>query len=178
MHIADHWKEIQRVVRHGQISSMYCSIASAGPDGMPNITPIGTVFLRDDGTGYYFDQYTGLLSQNLETNPKVCLMAVNASSRFWFWSLFGGRFISPPGVRLYGTVGALRPATDEELQRVRRRVGPARWLKGGRMLWSDFSHVRDVQFTSFRPVRYPVMMHGMWAQQETGRHSHEPGKAA
>jgi hypothetical protein len=166
LRIADHWKEIQRVVQHGQASSLYCSIASASPDGIPNITPIGTVFLRDNGTGFYFDQYTSLLSQNLETNPNVCLMAVNASAKFWFLSLFGGRFRSPPGVRLYGTAGALRPATEEELQRVRRRVGLARRLKGGRMLWSNFSHVRDVQFTSFRPVQYPVMMDGMWTQRE------------
>lgn len=33
-------------------------IASVDADGGPTITPIGTVFLRDDCTGVYFDQYT------------------------------------------------------------------------------------------------------------------------
>lgn len=30
------------------------------------------------------------------------------------------------------------------------------------MLWSDFSHVRDITFTGFRPVHYPVMMSRLW----------------
>ena len=30
------------------------------------------------------------------------------------------------------------------------------------MLWSDFSHVRDIAFSGFRPVRYPVMMEHLW----------------
>jgi len=73
-----HWPEIQRVVARAQASTIYCSLASIGPDGMPNATPIGTVFLRDDLTGYYFDHYTKALARNLDSNPNVCVMAVNA----------------------------------------------------------------------------------------------------
>ena len=32
-------------------------------DGIPNITPVGTVFFRDDCTGFYFDQYTSALAR-------------------------------------------------------------------------------------------------------------------
>lgn len=164
MQIQNNWTEIKCVVERGQASTLYCSIASVSPEGIPNITPIGTVFLRDDQTGFYFDQYTSVLARNLEANPEVCLMAVNASPFFWLRSLFAGRFISPPGVRLYGTVGNLRPATHEELQRVENRIRSTRWLKGNRLLWSNFTHVRDINFTSFRPVVYPSMMDHLWKQ--------------
>lgn len=164
MNLKEHWAEIRRVVERGQKSSVHCAIASVDSEGYPNVTPVGTVFLRDDQTGFYFDQYTNVLAKNLETNPNICLMTVNTKPSFWFKSLFIGRFSSPPGVRLYGTVDALRPATKEELRQINQRVNPTHWLKGSRLLWSDFTHVRDIKFTSFRPVTYPVMMDGLWGE--------------
>lgn len=162
MNIKTHRDEIKRVVERGQKSSIHCAIASVDPDGCPNVTPVGTVFLRDNQTGFYFDQYTNALAKNLETNPNICLMTVNTKSSFWLKSLLKGQFSSPPGVRLYGTVGALRPATTEELAQIEERIRPTRWMKGSQLLWSDFTYVRDIQFTSFRPVSYPVMMDGLW----------------
>lgn len=47
-------------------------------------------------------------------------MAVNAG--FWFKSLLLGRFVSPPGFRLYGRVGALCSAATEEIKRIEARV--------------------------------------------------------
>ncbi|OGB22417.1 MAG: pyridoxamine 5'-phosphate oxidase [Burkholderiales bacterium RIFCSPLOWO2_02_FULL_57_36] len=164
MEIGTHWAEIKRVVERGQASKLHCAIASVSPEGMPNVTPVGTVFLRNDQTGFYFDKYTSNLAKNIEANPQVCLMAVNANKFFWLRSLFIGRFASPPGVRLYGSVGPLRPATPEELQRIQARVGRMLWLKGGRLLWSGFTHVRDISFTSFRPVSYPAMMEHLWQE--------------
>jgi len=113
MRIDKHWPEIRRVVAKGQASNIYCSVASINPDGTPNISPIGTVFLGENMTGYYFDPYTSALSRNLDTNPNICVMAVNASFVYWFRSLLLGRFDSAPGVRLYGVAGPLRPATDD-----------------------------------------------------------------
>lgn len=162
MDMKNHWPTIQEVVSNAIGASLHCAIASVAPDGTPHVTPVGTVFIRDDGTGYYFDQYTSALAQNIESNPNVCLMAVNSGAGYWFRSLWRGRFISPPGVRLYGTVGPLRPATPEELRKVNARMRPTMWLKGARMLWSSFTHVRDITFTSFKPVVYPRMMDGLW----------------
>lgn len=169
MEIGKHWAEIRRLVERGQASKLHCSIASISPEGMPNITPVGTVFLRDDQTGFYFDKYTNHLAKNIETNPHICLMAVNAGKFFWLRSFLIGRFASPPGVRLYGTAGPLRPATPEELHDIQERVRPSRWLKGSRLLWTDFTHVRDIQFTAFRPVSYPVMMGHLWQDPEHAR---------
>lgn len=161
--LALQWKQVKQVLETGQKSTLYCAIASVNADGTPNVTPVGTVFLRDDMTGYYFEHYSKALSDNLDHHPHVCVMAVNAGKWFWARSLFSGRFASPPGVRLYGKAGAVRPATSQELKLIQARVRPSLWLKGARMLWSDFSHVRDIEFTSFRPVTYPVMMDGLWS---------------
>jgi hypothetical protein len=141
---------------------LHCSIASVTPEGHPHLTPIGTVFVRDDQSGYFFDKYTNDLARNLENNPNICLMAVDTRRSYWLKSFFLGRFISPPGVRLYGTVGPLRQATSDELEAIYRRVKPTRWLKGSQALWSSFTHVRDIQFTEFKPVMYPVMMEHLW----------------
>lgn len=45
---------------------------------------------------------------------------------------------------------------------IHKRVASAQWLKGARMLWSDFEVVRDIEFSDFKPVAYPMMMDGMW----------------
>jgi uncharacterized protein len=157
-----HWPEIQRVVEIGQRSSLYCSIATVGADGVPNVTPIGTVFLNPTPGGFFFDRYTSTLAASLDSNNGICLLAVDSRKIFWLRSLLLGRFRSPPGVRLYGTAGPLRPATESELQRIEARVQSAKRLKGGRLLWSSFTHVREFTFSSFRPVSYPVMMEGLW----------------
>lgn len=156
--IAEQWDSIREVVTRGRKTTGHFAIASVDDDGMPNVTPVGTVFLRDDRSGFYFDQYTNALARNVDAGSRVCLLAVDSGSLFWFRSLLTGRFRTPPGVRLYGTVGAKRLANAAELEQVRRRVRPMLALRGGRLLWSDFAYVRDIEFTSFRWVQYPVMM--------------------
>lgn len=158
MTLDQNWDRIRDTVSRAG----HCAIASVNADGSPNVTPIGTVFLGDTGTGFYFDQYTEALARNLDADSRVCVLAVDSSPLFWFRSLLTARFPAPPGVRLYGAVGAKRPATDEELRQVRNRVRIPVRLKGGRLLWSDFSHVRDLTFTDYRPVRYPHMMSHLW----------------
>ncbi|GAB0106494.1 hypothetical protein JMUB6875_54800 [Nocardia sp. JMUB6875] len=154
----EQWGEIRAIADRGRRSTGHFAIASVDAEGMPNITPVGTVFFRDDCTAFYFDQYTDALARNLDANPQICLMSVDRGPWFWFRSLLFGRFAAAPGVRLYGTVSAKRPATIAELEQVRQRVRPMLLLPGGKLLWSDFSHVRDITFTSSRLVRYPVMM--------------------
>jgi len=53
VNIKEGWAKIKRVLEVGQASTIYCSIATVNPDGTPYITPVGTVFLRDDQTGYF-----------------------------------------------------------------------------------------------------------------------------
>lgn len=89
-------------------------------------------------------------------------VTVNAGLMFWLKALLAGRFSSPPGVRLSGKAGPLREATAQEVKDREHRVRRTKWLKGSRLLWTNFTHVREVTFTSFRPVIYPVMMEHLW----------------
>lgn len=162
--IHEFWPEIKKVVSRCQRSSMYCSIATIGLDGLPNLTPMGTVFLGEEQSCFFFDLYATSLSANLDRDPRLCLMAVDSAKHRWFRSFLVGQFVSPPGVRLYGEAGTRRPANPFEIGQIKARIGPVKWLKGARLLWSDFTHVRDVKLTSFRPVTYPVMMDRHWGQ--------------
>ena len=157
-----HWPEVRRVVARGQASSLHCAIATVSEDGAPTVTPIGAVFLGAGPRGFFFDRYTSELGRNIDANGKVCLLAVHSGKWFWLRSFFSGRFTSPPGVRLYGTAGPLRAATPDELRQIEERVRSSTWLKGSQLIWSSFTHVRDLEFTSFRPVSSPVRMERLW----------------
>jgi hypothetical protein len=162
--LKENWPKIRKTLESGQASAMHCSIATIHPNGMPHITPVGTVFLRDDQTGYFFDHYAKTLGENIDLNPNVCISAVNVGRWYWFNALLTGQFSAPPGIRLYGKAGPIRPATPEEIELIERRVKPTTWLKGARMLWTDFEYVRDIEFTDYKPVAYPMMMDGMWPE--------------
>ena len=152
------WTLIRQVFEAGTKSSKHCSIGSVGKDGRPHITPIGFVFLREDKTAFYFEQYTKRLPANYEHNRSVCLMAVNSGLSFWVKSLYQGQFLSFPGIRLYGEVGELRNANSTELARLKSRIGPASYLKGSKLIWSGLTTVRDIKLDSAEAVRYPRMM--------------------
>lgn len=158
MDLKKDWLLIQSIVESGISSSKHCSIASVDVDGNPHVTPIGFVFLRNDGTAYYFEKYSKQLPINYATNRNVCLMAVNSSFVFWFKSLLKGRFESFPGVRLHGVVGDSRKATPAEIAGLKRRIGAAKFLSGAKQIWSDLETVRDISFHRAEPVMYPKMM--------------------
>ncbi|MCH4244851.1 pyridoxamine 5'-phosphate oxidase family protein [Acinetobacter gerneri] len=152
------WNAIKNVFAQAQKANMHANIASVSKEGIPNITPIGTVFLNDNGTGILFDSFSQQLAENLKQNHNVCISAVNSSKVFWLSSFIKGQFNSYPGVRLYATLGDLRPATDEEKLKVETRIQSLKWTRGSKLIWSDFNHVREFHINDFRWVRYPNMM--------------------
>jgi len=158
MELKRDWQAIKSIVESAIASSKHCSIASVDAEGNPHVTPIGFVFLREDGTGYYFEQYSKRLPKNYESNRNICLMAVNSALPFWFRSLLKGRFEAFPGVRLYGKVGDTRKATAAEMLCLKKRIGPAKFLNGAQQIWSGLETVRDISFHGVEPVKYPKMM--------------------
>lgn len=162
MELENHWEEIKTVFNSGVTSSKYCAIATINHDGKPHISPIGFIFLKDDYTAFYFEEYTKAMPKNYESNKNVCLMAVNSGFLFWFKSLLKGKFVSGPGVRLYGKAGNLRKALPEEIEAYKSRVKSARILRGYNMIWSELETVREIKLESFEPVVYPKMMEHLW----------------
>jgi hypothetical protein len=162
MELRDNWPQIKATFDSAIATSLHCAIASVSAAGQPHVTPIGFIFLRDDFSAFYFEEYPNTLRENLAHNRRVCLSLVNSSRMFWFRSLLRGRFVSPPGVRLMGVAGERRRATDQERALYLARVRPLRRLRGYDLIWRDLSHVRDIQLESFAPVVYPKMTEGLW----------------
>ncbi|WP_349929647.1 pyridoxamine 5'-phosphate oxidase family protein [Acinetobacter sp. A1-4-2] len=152
------WQHIRKVVNDTQKAAMHCSIATVDANLQPTVTPIGTLFLRENPSGFFFDTYTESLQQNVPHNSKACIQAVNSSRLFWLKSLFKGEFSDFPGVQLYVEIGDLHLANTEELAQISRRIQSLKWTKGRHLIWSDFSYVRDFSVHSFRWVKYPKMM--------------------
>ena len=151
------WQQIKRVIEKSQRAAMYCSIATVDQTGQPNITPIGTVFLADDQTGFFFDTYSESFKTNLTLNNKACLQAVNSDRMFWLKSMILGKFSDYPGVRLFIEIDVLRPATNQEMALVQQRIRPLKWTKGSQLIWSDFSHVRTFSAAPCAVERWRIL---------------------
>lgn len=152
------WQQIIKTISTAQRASMHCSIATVDQLGQPNITPIGTVFLKNNQTGFFFDTYSESFKENIPNNSKACLQAVNIKRFFWLKSMILGKFSDFPGVRLNIEISELRIATAEELAMIEQRIKPLSWTKGSQLIWSSFTHVRDFNVTGFKWVQYPTMM--------------------
>ncbi len=162
MDIQEHWPEIKSVFQNAQTTSRHCAIATVNEDGSPHITPIGSLFLRDNCTGYFFEEYSQKMADNFKSNNRICILAINSGIRYWYQSIFLGRFPSPPGVRLNGTVGQRRKGTEEEIASFQKRVRFARNLKGYKLIWKNMKHVREISFHSFEPVTASKMTRHLW----------------
>ena len=162
MELDRHWKTIQAIFRDSQKSSKHFAVATVNQDGTPHVTPIGALFLRDDNTGFYFDEFPVNMSKNIKRNQRVCILAVNSGILFWLKSLFTGKFSSPPSVRLMGSVGEKREGTDEEIAMWQDHVKAAQRTKGYGLLWKNMRMVRDIHFDSFEPVQAGEMTRELW----------------
>jgi uncharacterized protein len=162
MEIGKHWNTIRMVFKESLDSFMHYSVATVNEDGSPHVTPIASLFLREDKTGFYFDEFPIHMSRNLERNPRVCIMAVNSNPTFLQKSFLTGKYETPPAVRLMGSVGKKREATEEEIAKWQNHVKIARGTKGYDLIWKNMRTVRDIQFDSFEPVLFGEMTQDLW----------------
>lgn len=151
------WHVVKGLCSDTFATAMHFTVASLDEHGAPRITPIGSLVLLEPGRGYYFENYATGLLRDLDRDPRICVMALNASRWLMLKALFTGRASEPFGVRLHGTAGARRPATAEERARFMQRVHRFRFLRGHGLLWSKLATVRDVHFDAIEPVRIPVL---------------------
>jgi len=161
MEIGNHWDEILKIFDEAYKSCFHYAVATVNPDGSPHITPIGGLFLRGDKTGFYFEEFPSRMPENLKLNPRICVMAINADKLFWGKALMDGKFPSPPGVRLLGTVGEAREGTPEEIGQWQKKVGFTRAMKGYKIMWEGMRHVRDIKFDGCEPIYLGAMMAGL-----------------
>ena len=157
MDIKENWETIRMHFSKSFRSSLHIAIASIDSENNPTVTPIGTVFLNRDQTGFYFEKFTSNIPLNGKTNNKVCLLAVNSSKIFWIKSLFKGKFKSHPAIKLYGQLGEKRKATEGELSALKKRLKLTRRLKGHQYLWGEMTSVREITFHKVEKMKLGKM---------------------
>ncbi|MEJ2543602.1 MAG: hypothetical protein P8Y99_05995 [Calditrichaceae bacterium] len=157
MNIQKDWPEIRKHFITSFRSNFHVAIASVDKDNNPTVTPIGSLFLNKNSTGYYFEKYPHKLEEHAKKNKNICVLAVNSGRLFWLKALYRGKFDSHPGIKLYGVLGDRRDATHVEIERLNRRMQATRWLKGNHYLWGHMPHVRDIKFTKAEKINLGAM---------------------
>jgi hypothetical protein len=152
MNIKEDWNKIRQHFNKSFRSNFHVSVASVDAENNPTVTPIGSLFLNKNMTGFYFEKYPSKLPLHVTTNRNICILAVNSNTWFWLKSLFKGKFNSYPGIKLYGELGQKRKATEIEIARLNRRMRTTKGLKGNSYLWGDMEFVREVIFTKAEKI--------------------------
>lgn len=157
MDITQDWDMIRRHFNKSFKSNFYVSIASVDSEGYPTVTPIGSLFLNDNQSGFYFEKFPSKLPGHSKTNPKVCLLGVNSGRIFWLKALFRGRFSDYPAIKLYGELGDRRKASQAEINRLDRRMKWTKGLKGNTYLWKNMEFVREIHFSKSEKINLGKM---------------------
>lgn len=151
------WKKIRTHYNKSFKSNFYVSIASVDKNNNPTVTPIGSLFLNDNQTGFYFERFPTKLPAHSKNNKSICVLAVNSNRFFWIKSLFNEKFSTPPAIKLYGELGEKRKATTKEISRLNRRMKLTKGLKGNTYLWKNMDYVREVKFMSAEQINLGEM---------------------
>ncbi len=157
MDIKANWNLIKKHFNKSFKTSLSVSIASVDNDNKPTVTPIGTVFLNKDQTGFYFEKFPKKIPKNAKTNKNICVLGVNSSKWFWIKSLYKLKFNSYPAIRLYGELGDKRKATEIEISRLNRRMRTTKGLKGNTYIWDNMEFVREMKFTKAEGINIGKM---------------------
>lgn len=161
MDIQANWSIIKTHFNRSFSSNFHVAVASVNQHGNPTVTPIGSLFLNSDQTGFYFEKFPSKLPEHALSNPNICVLAVNSSAWFWLKSLFTGQFKTYPAIKLYGQLGIRRKATELENQRLQRRMRFTRRLRGNAYLWGKMEFIREVRFTSAEKIELGRMTAGL-----------------
>lgn len=157
MDIKTDWNKIRKHFNKSFSSNFYVSVASVDSENNPTVTPIGSLFLNDNQTGFYFEKFPSKLPEHAKHNSKVCLLGVNSGRFFWIKSLFKEKFSDFPAVKLYGELGVKRKATEKEINRLNRRMKITNGLKGNTYLWKKMEFVREIRFTKAEKINLGKM---------------------
>ena len=157
MDVVNDWKTIRKQFNRSFRQNLHIPIASINGDNEPTITPIGSLFLNHDQTGFYFEKFPSTLPKYAKINPCICAVAVNTSKWFWLKSILRGKFKSIPAIKLHGILGDRRKATTKEILRLNRRMKSTKGMRGNVYLWSDMDFIREITFTRAESVKLGKM---------------------
>ncbi|KAA3610725.1 MAG: pyridoxamine 5'-phosphate oxidase family protein [Calditrichaeota bacterium] len=158
MDLVKDWKRVRLHFNKSFRSSLHVSIASVDSENNPTVTPIGSLFLNGNQTGFYFEKFPTKLSQHAKSNKNVCILGVNSGRGFWLKSLLDGKFSTYPALKLYGQMGEKRKATEKEINRLKRRMRLTKMFKGHKYLWGKkMDMVREISFSKVEIINLREM---------------------
>lgn len=157
MDISTDWEKIRQHFRQCFKSNFHVSIASVDSENNPTVTPIGSLFLNNNQTAFYFEKYPSKLPQHANERKNICVLAVNSGNWFWIKSLFRGKFSDYPGIKLYGRLGERRKATQLEINRLNRRMKLTKSLIGNTYLWGNMEFIREIKFIKAEKINLGMM---------------------
>lgn len=157
MDIKNDWNKIRKHFNKSFSSNLHISIASVDSENNPTVTPIGSLFLNHNQTGFYFEKFPCKLPEHAKTNPKVCLLGVNSGRIFWIKALFHEKFSDYPAIKLYGELGERKKATKKEISRLNRRMKITNGLKGNTYLWKKMEFIREIRFNKAEKINLGKM---------------------
>ncbi|MDR1767951.1 MAG: hypothetical protein LBR32_05935 [Propionibacteriaceae bacterium] len=137
------WPEIASYVDRAIKASKHVCLGTAGPDGRPTVTPIGTLVLNGDCTGLFLERFPRSLGRDADYNRQVCVLAeVTKLGQLWRQFRRNGWI----GLKLYGELGDRRAAAPDEISRILARL-PIRTPKTQRLLLGESPQVRPLRIT-------------------------------
>ncbi len=151
------WLGIRKQVNYNFQTNFHVAVATVDENNNPTVSPIGSLFLNADQTGFFLEKFTTSVAKNYRSNKNVCILSVNSGKWFWFKSIFKGRFKPSPGIKLYGTLQPKREATAVELNRMNQRFQIVKGFKGYKLLWEDMRMVRPIVFTKAEFIKIGKM---------------------
>lgn len=131
----------------------YCAFSTVNEDGTPRVAPYTSLILGENKQGFYFDELSIHTSSNLERDQKICVLIVKNNKWFWFKTVVFGRFDHPPGIRLLGSVGKKREASDQEINAFKKPLKALKLFKGYEPIWGFMKYGREIYFDAFEPVK-------------------------
>ena len=131
----------------------YCAFSTVNEDGSPRIAPYTSMILGKNKQGFYFDELSHHTSSNLERDQRICVLIVKNNKWFWIKTVVFGRFDHPPGIRLMGTVGKKREATQQEINAFKRPLKSLKLFKGYELIWGFMKYGREIHFDDFETVK-------------------------
>lgn len=136
----------------------YVSLATAGADGRPDVAPVGTAVLREDGSLFLLRGPLSRSYTNLRDNPHAVLMITDNSLLRWLRFFFTLEYGRAHGWRVHARLREDVPLAEPYLsEALDIKFGGAKDTKGGKAIAGTLKRVlvfdvEDVREVVWRPA--------------------------
>ncbi len=94
------------------LRGQHVSMATCGPDGVPNVAPVGSMRVVDENTVHVLQGFLHQSFKNLEWNPKVAFSICVRPKILDFFRTSRGKDEAPMGYQIYGELTQVDDSKD------------------------------------------------------------------